>query len=290
MKKLLVTGCDGFLGSRIAKYYDGRYQVLCAGHSALNIENEESVRRYVDRERPDIAVHCAAISDTGYAQAHPEQSYQVNVAGTKHMAAACSEVGAKLIFMSSDQIYNGCSIAGEAYDSGRDACIEGVDDRPASVYARHKLLAEQESSAANPDTVCLRLSWMFDLPIKGMKTNRNLLWNILCAAKESRRASFAVWDYRGVTWARDVVEHLEKTFTFAPGVYNFGCSNSLSSYETALEAAKLLGVGTDCIQKDDVRFLERPRNITMSQDKTENLGVYFTNAEDSIKRCILYYK
>lgn len=288
MKKLLVTGCDGFLGGRIAKYYDGGYEVLRAGHSAMDIEEEESVRRYFDRERPDIAVHCAAISDTGYAQAHPEQSYRVNVIGTKHVAAACAETGTKLIFMSSDQIYNGCTIAGDVYDFERDACREGADDRPVSIYAEHKLLAEQESAAVNPDTICLRLSWMFDLPIKGMKTNSNLLWNLLCAAKESRRLPFAVRDYRGVTWAWDVVYNLEKAFAFVPGVYNFGCPNNLSAFDTALEAAKLLGAGTDCVEKDETRFRERPRNITMSQDKTAACGVCFTDTIDSVKICITH--
>ena len=107
MIKMLITGARGFLGVRVAQYYAGHYEVIAIGHEEMDISDLESVRRQFGQHRPDVVIHCAAISDTGYAERHPGESFAVNVLGSEHVARACAEVGGKLLYMSSDQIYNG---------------------------------------------------------------------------------------------------------------------------------------------------------------------------------------
>lgn len=286
MKHILVTGSQGFLGSRIVDYYKKFYTVTGLTHVELDITDEAAVKERLLAERPDILIHCAAISDTGYAQTHPEESFAINVLGSENLARAAAKIGAKIIFMSSDQIYNGNSLQGTAYDAAPDASREGLDDNPVNVYARHKLEAEQRILALCPDAVCLRLSWMFDLPREGMKTNSNLLWNLLQAARGQQTLSFATHEYRGMTYACDVVQNLEKTFALSGGVYNFGCSNSLNTYTIACRAAKLLGLHADIVAKDDTRFQTAPRNLTMNLDKMNAAGIYFPNTLESIRHCL----
>ena len=77
--KILVTGASGFAGGRITQALQGEYSLLTPSHKQLDITSEEEVESYIDKNQPDIILHLAAISNTGYCEEHPEESYLVNV-------------------------------------------------------------------------------------------------------------------------------------------------------------------------------------------------------------------
>lgn len=120
-KKLLITGSDGFLGVRTAAYFRGKlaeaYEVAAYGRRALDITDEKAVAAVFRKEQPDWALHMAALSDVGYCQNHPQESEKVNVNGSRNVAESCLACGAKLVYMSSDQVYNGCSDRGALPES-----------------------------------------------------------------------------------------------------------------------------------------------------------------------------
>ena len=145
MKKILITGGSGFLGSRLAYYYRDKYDLLLPSHRELNISREEVVKAYLEEHRPDAVIHCAALSNTWYCEQHPEESHRVNVQGTVRIAKACKLIGAKLVFMSSDQVYNGTPMLGPLKE-------EDVL-QPINFYGRHKLEAEQRALWNLPDSV-----------------------------------------------------------------------------------------------------------------------------------------
>ena len=107
MKILLITGTSGFLGSKIAKSYQNRYQILSPSHREMDITNEISVQHYFFKNKPDIVIHCAAISDTGTCQRDPELSYRVNVIGSQNITKAAKLTSSVCILCSSDQVYCG---------------------------------------------------------------------------------------------------------------------------------------------------------------------------------------
>ena len=107
MKTLLITGTSGFLGSKIAKAYQDRYHILSPSHREMDITNEISVQHYLFKNKPDIVIHCAAISDTGACQRDPELSYRVNVIGSQNITKAAKLTSSVCILCSSDQVYCG---------------------------------------------------------------------------------------------------------------------------------------------------------------------------------------
>lgn len=107
MKKLLVSGAGGFVGARIMTQLAGRYELCAFPKGMLTAADEQTVADWVRREQPDVIVHTAALSDTGYSEKHPDESYRANVLLPCWMAAAAQKSGAKLVAFSSDQVYTG---------------------------------------------------------------------------------------------------------------------------------------------------------------------------------------
>ncbi len=278
--KILITGCSGFLGSRLAYYYREKYDLLLPSHSELNVSHEETVRAYMEEHRPEVVIHCAALSNTWYCEQHPEESHRVNVQGTVRIAKACKLTGAKLIFMSSDQVYNGTPMLGPLKE-------EDVL-QPVNIYGQHKLEAEQRAQWNLPDSVGLRLTWMYDLPDSRMKLNSNILLNLQKASSEGSTVKAAIHEYRGVTYVWEVIKNIEKAITLPGGIYNFGSGNAMNSYELHLEVAKLMGLNapSEWILSDVERFSEQERNLTMDCSLIEKYGIRFNESVEGVKEAI----
>lgn len=280
IKKILITGSTGFLGSRLAFYLKDRYELLLPTHAELNVSREEALRVYMEENRPDIVLHCAALSNTWYCEQHPEESHRVNVQGTVRVAKACKLTGAKLVFISSDQVYNGTPIPGPLKEN------ELV--QPVNVYGRHKLECEQRARLNLPESVGLRLTWMYDLPSSAMKLNANILVNLKKACEEHTCIKASTHEYRGVSNVWDVVKNIEKAVSLPGGIYNFGSANSLNSYELFLQAAALLGLPapSEWIMPDEERFCDSPRNLVMDCSLIEEKGICFPESLEGIKSAL----
>ena len=279
-KKILITGGSGFLGSRLAYYYRDRYDLLLPTHSELNVGREDAVKAYMEEHRPEAVIHCAALSNTWYCEQHPEESHRVNVQGTVRIAKACKLTGARLIFMSSDQVYNGTPVQGPLR--------EEETLQPVNVYGRHKLEAEQRAQWNLPDSVGLRLTWMYDLPDSSMKLNSNLLVNLQKASREGNTLLAATHEYRGVTYVWEVVRKMEEALALPGGIYNFGSGNTLDSYSLYLEAARLLGLRhpADWILPDEERFSGQARNLTMDGFRIGKHGIRFSESVEGMKEAL----
>lgn len=279
--KILITGSSGFLGSRLAYYLKDKYELLLPSQAELNVSREEVVKTYMEEHHPDVVLHCAALSNTWYCEQHPEESHRVNVQGTVRIAKACKLTGAKLVFMSSDQVYNGTPMLGVLKE-------EDVL-QPVNIYGQHKLECEQRAQWNNPDSVGLRLTWMYDLPNSSMKQNSNILVNIQKAYNEGNPIKAATHECRGVTYVWEVVRNIEKALSLAGGIYNFGCGNRLNSYELYLKAAELMGIKSkqNLILPDEERFCDEPRNLTMDCSLINGHGIHFNDSVKGIEEAIL---
>ena len=280
MKKILVTGASGFVGSRFVARWRNEYNILTPTHAELDITDYASVSNYFVVHSPDVVVHLAAISNTGYCEQNEAESYRVNVEGASNVARASAMCGAKMIFFSSDQVYNGNRESG--------LLSEDVSVSPENVYGRHKLEAEERVLYFCPGVVVLRATWMYDKEREGMPSHANFVKNILKAIKERSVLVFPVREYRGITWVREAVEFLPLTFSLPSGVYNYGAENDMNTYETACCYCEMLAGlhAGPLLQPDYDRYPEHERNLSVSVDKifrSSGGAICFSNTMDGLR-------
>ena len=275
--KVLVTGGSGFLGWRTATYLETLgWQVFTPSHRELDIVDEMELRAWFRHHTPDVVIHTAAVSDTGLCQQKPAWSERINVTGAVNVAQICREYGAKLILCSSDQVYFGSTIAG----------LHREDEvlSPSNVYGRQKLQAEQDCLAIFPETVCLRLSWMYaqsDLP---NQHSHFLTMLKATLADETKPLTWPIHDYRGLTDVDTVVKNLPKALQLEGGVWNFGAENDGSTYDTVKAVLQTLGMESALarLQPNREAFAENPRNISMDLTRLQSAGIVFPSTQEGL--------
>ena len=276
MKRVLVTGAGGFVGARACRFLQGNYEVLTLPKGWMASCTELQLMQSIAKAQPDVILHTAAISDTGYTEQHPEEAYRANVELPLWLARAAAQRGAKLVGFSSDQVYAGVQQPG--------SLSETVELSPANVYGRQKLEMEQRMLDACPDTVLLRATWMYDLPSYGLPIRGNLPLNILRAAKTGEVLRFSRNDYRGVGYVREVIENLVPAMELPGGVYNFGSECDGDMVETARCFANLLQVDVK-IEESDL-----PRNLAMDTGKLRAHGIEFSSTWGALRVCLGDYR
>ena len=275
MKKILVTGAGGFVGSRVMQQWAGHYELCTFPKGFLATAGEDAVRQAVLQQRPDVILHTAAISDTGYCAGHPEQAYRANVELSVWLARAAAEIGAKLVAFSSDQVYAGVEQSGPL--------PETIPLKPANVYGQGKLEMEQRVQALCPGAVLLRATWMYDLPGYRLPIRGNLPLNLLRAALHGTSVTFSANDCRGVTYVRQVIANLAPALSLPGGVYNFGSSNTENMVHTAQQFAQELDIAVQ------IEAADWPRNLAMDGKKLEKAGIRFDTTQQGIRHCLRDY-
>ena len=150
-----MTGAGGMLGRDVAlAAANAGHQVAALSHTGLDVTDGERVTKRFRLERPDTVINCAAWTDVDGAEAAEAEAMAANGTGAGHVSAAAAEVGATVVYVSSDYIFDGSK--GAPY-------VEGDEPAPLSAYGRTKLAGEEATAAANPRHFVVRSSWLFGI-------------------------------------------------------------------------------------------------------------------------------
>lgn len=276
--KILITGATGFLGRRTAAHFTALgYHVLTPLHAELDITNQGNVNRWFQQQHPEAVIHCAAISDTGLCQKHPEWSHEINVTGSVNLAAACAGIGAKFLFCSSDQVYHASSLPGPHAES------EVL--RPETVYARQKLLAEQLCLNVCNDTVSLRLSWMYSTDFLSGEHGHLMTTLYDALQKEDTPIIRSIHDFRGITDVNQVVQNLPTALELPAGIYNFGSENDLDTYSTLRTVFETLGL-QNALGRLIPDKTSLHRDIRMDGSLSASYGITFESTTTGLCRAL----
>ncbi|HYJ23135.1 MAG TPA: dTDP-4-dehydrorhamnose reductase [Solirubrobacterales bacterium] len=153
--KVLVTGAAGMLGRDVMLAAgNAGHDVVGFGRAELDITNSAALAKKFDLERPDIVINCAAWTDVDGAETAEEAAFAVNGTGAGNVAAAAATVGAAVVYVSSDYIFDGAKAA---------PYVESDQPAPLSAYGRTKLAGEEATVAANKRHFVVRSAWLFGI-------------------------------------------------------------------------------------------------------------------------------
>lgn len=281
MEKIIVTGAGGFLASRFYNYYKDKFDIVPLTHGDLDITNENKVVETIKYIKPDYVLHTAAVADTGKCEEDKEASYNINIIGAVNIAKGCNITRAKLIHLSTEQIFNGNIEPGPYSESNKPV--------PNTTYGKHKLQAEEEIANILEDAWVLRLTWLFGFPERNCKVNPNIIMNVLSSIMKGKKIKMPVNEYRGMTYVYELLSNIYKIRDIPYGIYHTGSENNLSTYDTAEIVIRELGLSSrqsEILDKDEDRFKDLARDIRISNKKLQDSNIYFMKTEEAVKRCI----
>ncbi|MFM2620698.1 SDR family oxidoreductase [Vibrio owensii] len=277
-KKILITGARGFFGTRFINRYHNEFDILGLDVEQLDITNKSAVDTTFAEFKPDFVIHAAAIAVTDFCNQHPDIAHKVNVQGAINVANACKANGSKLVFISTEQVFNGNIEAGPY--SEQDTPV------PDTVYGQNKLEAEGELRSILEDMWILRFTWLFGLPERNTTINPNVVWNAMQALTSGEVMQERRNEFRGLTYVHELIEQFPKIFTIPYGTYHTGANNPASRYEIAEHILTELGQQSRLDHLLQVNDARKTRDVRLNTNKLAGQGVVFTESKAAITKCL----
>lgn len=278
MKTLLITGSSGFLGQRLIQQWQAHCTLHLPTRQEMNLTDAVSVQTYFAQKNPDYVLHLAAITQTQACEDNPEQAYAINVEGTKNIAIACKSVQAKLLFFSTEQVFNGNPECGP-YDEN---CLP----LPNTVYGKTKWEAEQLLPTIFNDFWILRLTWLFDRPKSPLLTQPSDILGLTIRNIQSNLPTHAATnEYRGMTSVWEVIKNIPKVWALPYGLHHFGSANDLSRATIVTLIHSLYQQNNPAATTPDPHYVTHPiaRDIRLACHKIAQAGIIFTPTAQAIE-------
>lgn len=266
--KILVTGINGQLGYDCLRELKNRdyKNVVGTDIDSLDITDECAVKKIISEFKPGVVMHNAAWTAVDKAEQFPEKVYEVNALGTKYIAEACKTIGSKLVYISTDYVFDGI---GEKFYETNDR-RNGL-----SVYGRTKAQGEDFVTEILNRYFIVRISWVFG------KNGSNFVKTMLKLAKSGKTELNVVNDQIGSpTYTRDLAALLCDMFeTEKYGVYHATNEGVCSWYDFAVEIFRQAGLNVRINPVSTAEYLkavaqqaERPLNSRLSKKSLEEAG------------------
>lgn len=260
--KVAVTGANGQLGRELVLLdTEGRFEIIGFSRTELDITDLEQCRSVLARLRPDAVIHCAAYTAVDKAEAKPDEAFRINAAGTRNIAVAAREVGAKLCAVSTDYVFDG---------TGTVPYKEHDQTNPRTVYGQSKLAGEQAVSSLHDRYFIVRTSWVF-----GAYGN-NFVKTMLKLASEREQLKVVADQWGSPTYTRDLaIFLLELVSTDYFGIYHASNSGICSWFDFAKAIMEESGSGTriePCTTEEYPRPAPRPHYSVMDHGAIRSNG------------------
>ena len=223
--RLLITGASGQLGRSLQRAFAGD-EVVALSHVDLDITDAATVTAAVRDAAAAAVIHCAALTDTARCEKEPALARQINGIGSENVAKACRTTGARLVAISTNEVFAGTK---------REPYVESDATGPLNAYALSKLDGEVLAAAACPDTLIVRVSWLYG------DGYLNFNEKVIDAAKAGRKLSFVTDEVAGPTSTEDVAMGLRALLEqqAPPGIYHLAGQGEASRYDWAVEILRL---------------------------------------------------
>lgn len=285
--RILITGVNGLLGSSLVDYFHDRARAFAVcRHCAvqlnevetipLDIRDRTAVQGCLEEWRPDIVIHCAAETRVDFCEQNPRQAHRVNALAAGWLAVAAQNIGAKIVYISTDSVYSG--------EHGRHREDETPD--PVNVYAQSKLAGEVAILRATDNYLILRTNMYGWSPGKKQSLAE---WMVTQLASGKTISGFQdiIFSPLLVNQLAELIDALlEREIT---GLFNLGSRDSCSKYDFAHRICREFSYRNELIipaSSDSVDLTaQRPKDTSMNVERVEKaLGLEMPEINDGVSR------
>jgi len=284
MAKYLIVGASGQIGGALLQ------ESLQSGHDTLgtsfrqnlnepnftttDINSDDSVRDTFSKFQPDTVFACAALANVDYCQTHPEESRATNYDGIKRITEACNYFDSRMIFLSTDYVFNG-----KEGPYSEDAIPD-----PINYYGEHKLLAEQYVKANAKNYLIVRTTITFG----NERVGKNFFLVLKSKLSQGQEMKVPTDQYGSPSYNKSIAKALVELGSHdLQGVLNISSDSFLSRYEFALLIARIFNLDKKLIipvtTPDLNQAAVRPMKAGLLIDKAKSiLKTKLMSAEEAL--------
>lgn len=273
--EILITGANGQLGTELRHLLDERHIAYIAADSKeLDITDSNAVDKFFAENRPKIVYHCAAYTAVDAAEEEPGKSLdqKVNVDGTMNVAKAAESVGATLVYISTDYVFDGTK---------KDMYSVADTPNPMNEYGRTKYEGELAVQRIMSKFYIIRTSWVFG------KYGKNFVYTMLNLAQTHDHLTVVSDQIGRPTWTRTLAEFmLHVVDNHADyGIYHLSNEDSCSWYEFAKETLKNTQVEISPVTSEEYpQKAYRPKYSVLDLSKTLDTGFKLISWNEALEK------
>lgn len=269
--RILLTGGKGMLGRTLRRELSG-HDVFVADLPEVDILDPASLCVAFRSFRPEVTVHCAAMTKVDDCEMDREMAYRLNEDGSRNVAAVCREFGSRMIAISTDYVFSG-DVGAVGVDGAHEEGWKETDiASPRTVYGASKLAGERAVFDVLPDAVVLRIAWLYGAG------GPSFVHTMASLGAQEGAPLRVVDDQRGNPTSAKVVADVVRFLIGCPevcGVVHSTCSGVCSWYDLTVELFRLLGLSREvvpCTTAEFPRPAPRPAYSALSNTVLALLG------------------
>ena len=219
MKKIWITGAEGHIGTALLDLLEGvEYQLLPTDIEEVDITKIDEVTQFVHVNRPDVVINCAGLTDVQECENNVDEAYRVNAIGVRNVALAANEVNAKVIQISTDDVFD---------KESRVPYNEFDNVHPRTIYGKSKEAGEKILTQLLNRFVIIRSSWIYGI-------GRDFVDEVLRNVGQGKTMEVPNNQYAAPTSAKALAKVIRYFIDNEEyGLYHVVCPGSCSRYEFA---------------------------------------------------------
>ncbi|MGH2634416.1 MAG: dTDP-4-dehydrorhamnose reductase [Tepidiformaceae bacterium] len=276
--KVLLFGSNGQLGSDIARlWHDPTVELTGATRADADVTDAAALSALIERARPDVVINTTAFHNLPIAESDPETCFRVNVVGGWNIARAARAVGAVVVQISTDYVFDGAK---------RTPYLEDDARRALNVYGAAKIATEDIVRQADPESLIVRVSGLYGLAGSAGKGG-NFVETMLRLAREGKPVRVVADQVTAPTNTADIAEALLPLVRAgARGVVHLAAAGGCSWHEFAAAIFELNGVRPDLQPVTTAEFgapLERPMYSVLGTTRAPALPAWHAGLERYVR-------
>ena len=263
--KILITGGKGMLGRTLQREL-AEHELVAADLPEWDVTQDTAFAGKVGAERPDVVVHCAAMTKVDACETNRDLAFKLNEEGARNVALAAKICGARLIAISTGYVFSG--------EPPKEPWAWSETDipRPQTVYGASKFAGEQMIQMLCPDALILRTAWLYGAG------GPSFVHTMAALGAQAGAPPKVVNDQRGNPTSAKTVADVIRFLLTKPdvsGIVHGTCEDSCTRYDLAVELFRLLGLKREvvpCAMAEFPRPAPRPRNSALKKSVLNLLG------------------